>query len=74
MKFLIQPMPGKVVRDPDSVPIGRILEPSGIEVDILTPHWRRRENEGGVSVTWLTDATTPAPAIANTIAPDARKV
>jgi len=59
MSFRIQPMPGKVVRDPDSSPPGRILEADGIVVQKLSPYWVRRRNEHGVVV--FPDPAVPLP-------------
>lgn len=43
MKKVKPAQPGHIVRDPDTK---RPLPPEGAEVDIDTPHWRRRLDRG----------------------------
>lgn len=49
MKLIrIIPKQGAIVRDPDNR--GAILPPEGKLIPGLTPYWRRRLREGGISI------------------------
>ena len=50
MKLIrIIPRPGAVVRDPDQKG-APIMPPEGKLVPTLSPYWRRRLREGGISI------------------------
>lgn len=48
MSYLIKPLPGLIIRDPEHE--GRILSPEGIKVSKLSPFWRRRFHDGSIEV------------------------
>lgn len=48
MPYRIKPKTGAKLRLPDQP--DRRLAPEGIVVESVTPFWRRRENEGGVTI------------------------
>ena len=58
MKLIrIIPRPGAVVRDPDQKG-APIMPPEGKLVPTLSPYWRRRLREGGISISILSESPT----------------
>lgn len=61
--FRITPKPGAPIRDPVTL---EKLPTAGILVERVTVHWRRRQLEGGVTIT---DESTPKASPAPPAAP-----
>ena len=58
MKLIrIIPRPNSVVRDPDQKG-APIMPPEGKIVPTLSPYWRRRLREGGISISILSESPT----------------
>jgi hypothetical protein len=55
--LLVKPLSGRRVRHPDSK---QVLDESGCRISSVTSYWHRRQKDGDVSISEISESAAPA--------------